>query len=68
MWNMALNNAHPHFHPNLTGNALRVYAQGYGNRLELPVFKLQITTLVDRNLGLTKKTPISVYETENESS
>ena len=27
---MAHNNAHPHFHPDLTGNALRVYAWGYG--------------------------------------
>ena len=27
---MALNNAHPDFHPDLTGNALHVYARGYG--------------------------------------
>ena len=27
---MALNNAHYHFHPNLTGNALYIYARGYG--------------------------------------
>ena len=29
MQNMSYNNAHPHFHPDLTGNALQVYARGY---------------------------------------
>ena len=28
--NMSCNNAHPHFHPDVTGNALRIYARGYG--------------------------------------
>ena len=30
MQNIDRNNAHPHFHPHLTGNALRVYMRGYG--------------------------------------
>ena len=29
---MSRNNAHLHFHPDLTGNALRIYARGYSIR------------------------------------
>ncbi len=35
---MVHNNAHPHFYPNVTGSALRVYARGYGRFRRLWVF------------------------------
>ena len=61
MQNMALNNAHPHFHPDLTGNALRVYARGYGIFLQIYdqfIKEIGFSTLQESVSGQSKQNPV----------